>query len=479
MNLFDHFKVTQSVYKKSFPFEYFYHSNEKSTLEKIDLALQILVPKPCGHSLIRIGGAGDGGYLLPEDLEGIEALFSPGVNNFKDFEDYLVQNFKIKSYMCDYTSDISKLRTPIIEGMQFFEKKWLDVNQSDDSIDLNDWVTKNTTDSSDLMLQMDIEGAEYRNLLNIKSGILKRFRMIVIELHGLRHLWNSSFLNGILYETLSKIDNDFICVHAHPNNCCGVSTYGDWTVPNVMEFTFLRRDRIKPTEYLLTLPQTNDIPNVPTKAPLHLTGEWLKNASVTDSANNAKTQTIAWLESQLIKKDIQLQKDEVSLKVIHQASRNAINLLRKNHPNIAIHKPSSQSSISTQFLVTNSNSITNGNPSGTYGFHTNLETDPWCILDLQRIEPVLAIIISNRLDSGAHRIRTLRVLISSNQQDWTLVYDHHGAQPFGGARDLNETPALLLNLFGVSLQYLKIELREKTYLHLDQIEIYPAQESHV
>jgi hypothetical protein len=376
--------------------------------------------------------------------------------------------------MCDYTSDVSKLRTPIIEGMQFFEKKWLDVNGSNDAIDLNDWVTKTTTSGSDVMLQMDIEGAEYRNLLNLKPDVLKRFRMIVIELHGLRHLGHKSFLNGIFSETLRRINNDFICVHAHPNNCCGTTTYGDWVVPNVMEFTFLRKDRIKLNEISLALPQTKDISNVPTKAPLHLTGKWLANASIAASAINGKTQTIAWLESQLAKKDQLLQKIQASLKCAHQANRNAINWLRTNHVNIALGKPHYQSSTSTQFLVAESNDINSGALTGTYGFHTNLETNPWCILDLQRLESVFAIVISNRLDSGAHRIRTLRVLVSSDQQDWTQVYDHQGAQPFGGIRDLNETPALLLTLFGIPFQYLKIELTEKSYLHLDQIEVYAS-----
>lgn len=475
MNLFDHFKVTKDVYDKSFPFEDFYHANEKSTLDQIVSALEILIPKPCGHDLIRIGGNSDGGYLLPNDLDGIEALFSPGVNNFKNFEDYLVENFKIKSFMCDYTSDISKLRTPIITGMQFFEKKWLDVTGSDDAIDLNDWVTKNTTDGNDLILQMDIEGAEYRNLLNLRPDVLKRFRMIVIELHGLRHLGHHSFLNGIFSETLKKINYEFICVHAHPNNCCGTTSYGDWIVPNVMEFTFLRKDRIKTDKIPLALPHIKDVPNVPAKAPLHLTNKWLTHASTSTSENNGKTQTITWLESQLSQKSQLLQKAEVSLKIGHQANRNAINLLRKNHTNIAIGKLYKQSSISMQFLVPGSNTITNGQASGTYGLHTNLEDHPWCILDLQRLVPVLAIVISNRLDFGAHRIRTVRVLISNNQQDWVLVYDHHGGQPFGGLHDLNDTPALLVNLFGTPLQYLKIELTEKSYLHLDQIEVYANQ----
>lgn len=474
MNLFDHFKITRGLYGNNFPFEKYYNSDNKSTLEDITSTLDILIPKPCGHALIRIGGKGDGGYLLPDDLDGIEALFSPGVNNFKDFEDYLAINFNIKSYMCDYTSEIEKLRTPMIEGMQFFEKKWLDVNGCDDAIDLNEWVAKAENSSRDLMLQMDIEGAEYRNLLNLEEENLKRFRIIVIELHGLRHLANQSFLNGIFVEVLQKIDKYFICVHAHPNNCCGTTTYGDWIVPNVMEFTFFRKDRIKKSEVKISLPHALDASNVPTKEPLHLNWKWLANTSISESIINAKTETITWLESQLTKKNLILSKIKINSKIICQANRNAIGHLRKNYRNIAINKPYTQSSISKQFLVAQSNSFTNGKPSGTYGFHTNLETNPWVILDLQRAESVLAIIISNRLDSGVHRIRTLRVFISCNQQDWELVYDHQGAQPFGGLRDLDEVSPLLLNLFGMSLHYLKIELTEKSYLHLDQIEVYAS-----
>ena len=40
------------------------------------------------------------------------------------------------------------------------------------------------------ILQIDIEGAEYRNLLITDSITLNRFRIIVIELHGLRKFKN-------------------------------------------------------------------------------------------------------------------------------------------------------------------------------------------------------------------------------------------------------------------------------------------------
>ena len=33
------------------------------------------------YELVRIGSTSDGGYLLPNDFENIEAVFSPGVSN--------------------------------------------------------------------------------------------------------------------------------------------------------------------------------------------------------------------------------------------------------------------------------------------------------------------------------------------------------------------------------------------------------------
>ena len=43
-------------------------------------------PVKTEHELIRIGGSKDGGYLVPNDLSGIQACFSPGVSDLADFK---------------------------------------------------------------------------------------------------------------------------------------------------------------------------------------------------------------------------------------------------------------------------------------------------------------------------------------------------------------------------------------------------------
>jgi hypothetical protein len=45
-----------------------------------------LHPVTTDKKLVRIGGEGDGGYLVPDDLDGVMACFSPGVGATASFE---------------------------------------------------------------------------------------------------------------------------------------------------------------------------------------------------------------------------------------------------------------------------------------------------------------------------------------------------------------------------------------------------------
>jgi hypothetical protein len=240
--------------------------------------LSLMKPKPSPYPLIRIGGDRDGGYLLPDDLEGIEACFSPGVNNYKYFEDELTGVYGIRCHMCDYSSDESKFRSPLVSGMQTFDKKWLDIDGSPDSFSLGEWVQTYSPLGGDLLLQMDIEGAEYRNLLSSSTALLNRFRIIVIELHGLRAFLRKDLPSKEIGPLLLKLDQTHICIHAHPNNCCGeyLDEETGLNFPGVIELTLLRRDRFQ-VESLIPpqVPHPLDISrNARGKKPIYLNELW-------------------------------------------------------------------------------------------------------------------------------------------------------------------------------------------------------------
>jgi len=136
--------------------------------------------------------------------------------------------------------------------------------------------------AGDLMLQIDIEGAEYRNLLNAGAAVLGRFRIIVIELHSLSSLNSVDSEDTEVARLLRCLSQTHLCVHAHPNNCGGVGYIDESTgmnIPSVIELTLLRRDRFVgiPSEWIpAQLPHVLDIcSNSQRLPPVHLNARWL------------------------------------------------------------------------------------------------------------------------------------------------------------------------------------------------------------
>jgi hypothetical protein len=199
-----------------------------------------LRPLDCGIELIRVGDSCDGGYLIPDDLFGVEYCFSPGVNAVASFEDQLADRH-IHSFLADYSVDAP----PIMRPEFVFDKKFLGASDSGNFFTLGTWKDKYLKDyAGDLILQMDIEGAEYEVILNAPDSLLKQFRIIVIEFHWLDRLFDW-FAFRLYASCFEKLLNDFCVVHAHPNNGFDVVRSGGIEIPPVIEFTFLNRNRAK------------------------------------------------------------------------------------------------------------------------------------------------------------------------------------------------------------------------------------------
>ena len=250
-------------------------SSMKSDAADMRRFLDALCPKPSPAPLLRIGPRRDGSYLVPDDLLGVTACFSPGVNNFKSFEDELAERFDIAAHLCDASSDVELFHTPLIDGVQTFEKLWLDVPDSENAVSLDTWVARHRPDAAeDLMLQMDIEGAEFRNILATSEETLKRFRIVVLELHSIERMDHQGVLQHVLLPFVEKLGRHFTCVHAHPNNVTGPVRFADLgtAVPSLIEVTLLRNDRFNGRAlHPPQLPHALDIKyNVRNRPPLFL-----------------------------------------------------------------------------------------------------------------------------------------------------------------------------------------------------------------
>lgn len=228
-------------------------------------------PKSVGKDLIRIGGKGDGGYLIPDDLDGISACFSPGVDVTSTFEEELSTKYDIKSYMVDFSVD----KPPVENKLFQFEKKFLGNKNDDKFIRLEDWVKNNLdeSDNSDLLLQMDIEGAEYEVIIDTPQGVFTKFRIMAIEFHLLDMIFNKhAFM--MMEAVFDKLSNDFTVAHIHPNNSRPILNKGSIDIPELLEFTFLRNDRVKLDEKKLIFPHHLDEKCVSKRPPRDLPKCW-------------------------------------------------------------------------------------------------------------------------------------------------------------------------------------------------------------
>ena len=202
--------------------------------------LQKLYPLKINKKLIRVGSKGDGGYLVPDDLEGIVALFSPGVGSKQDFDFECAEKNDINVFMAD-----ASVNGPVINHNNFFfTKKFIGSFDNEEYMSINEWVKSSIVDDGlDLMLQMDIEGYEYETIYSISTDILNRFRIVLIEFHQLDMLWDKFYFEKFK-NVFFKILQTHYVVHLHPNNCCEVYEKNGISIPPVMEFTFIRKDRV-------------------------------------------------------------------------------------------------------------------------------------------------------------------------------------------------------------------------------------------
>lgn len=138
--------------------------------------------------------------------------------------------------------------------------------------------------------------------------------------------------------------------------------------------------------------------------------------------------------------------------------------------NIALNKPTSQSSYSLWETGKSSQSAVDGKITGGFAFHTICERNPWWLVDLEGIYFLSRVVIWNRENNliAAERARPMRILISKDQVTWKEIAFIDFV--FGGK--LSNTPLAIGFRKPIEARYLKIQLEGKQCLHLDEVEIY-------
>ena len=240
-------------------------------IDQVKELIKELRPVKTKYPLIRVGGKNDGGYLIPDDLSGISTCFSPGVDVTASFEKDLACR-GILSHLADGSVDGAPDNFRILS----FTKKYLDGVNTNDYMTLEFWVKREAPLTGDLILQMDIEGGEYTTILATPIDILRRFRIIAIEIHDTHEWFNNSIAWGVAQTFFTKLLQDFHVVHNHPNNNCQFLQADDLFMPTVFELTLLRKDRAAPEGFCDQFPHPLDQPNVLDKPDRPLPEGWYK-----------------------------------------------------------------------------------------------------------------------------------------------------------------------------------------------------------
>ncbi len=219
--------------------------------------LRLLKPHSSRFGKVRVGAMGDGGYVLPDDLAGIRGVVSLGIGDNVSFDSHFARQ-GIPIYQYD----------PSVEGppygadeFHFHKTAWTDRDEEGSSTLSSIVARHNLADAGDYLLKFDTEGSEWDALQAMNPDLLKSFRVIACELHGLHGMYDPQFLSKAR-NALLTLTHSHTTVHLHVNNCCGIALVEGIPVPQVVEVTLLRNDRSEFTPSTEPIPGPLDFPNM-------------------------------------------------------------------------------------------------------------------------------------------------------------------------------------------------------------------------
>jgi hypothetical protein len=198
----------------------------------------------CNH-FERLGEDGDGGYLTCMDHHASNppvAAFSFGIAPYDKWSEHAVTSLGVQNvFQYDCTIEAPSVECP---RCHFFKKcirgsDQLTANRS------HTWTLQEAIDNTDhqnaaddsLIMKMDIEGSEWDALKEASKKTLKKFKQITIEYHGLDVKADH---DKYIMSQMNLKFSGFEPVHLHGNNYQGMFTEGDYSLPKVLEVTYLR-----------------------------------------------------------------------------------------------------------------------------------------------------------------------------------------------------------------------------------------------
>ena len=182
----------------------------------------------------RFGSIEDGGYLLKDDITKSDICISLGIGDNYSF-DLEMARYCDQVLMYDHTISPPHNLSPNME----FNKIGIASVESENFITI-ERIISNLSTENDLILKIDVEGAEWEVLESLTVETLGRFRQIAAEFHNLHSIHGNNHFNQIV-KSLSKISQTHLLANFHVNNWASYQLVAGVPFPDVVEVTYVRR----------------------------------------------------------------------------------------------------------------------------------------------------------------------------------------------------------------------------------------------
>jgi hypothetical protein len=249
-----------------------FNTNSESELDvRIRRIANLVKPhhNPSG-SEVRIGGPNDGGYVMQKiDPNQIDGVLSIGVGPDVSW-DQDVSKMGMVVHMFDPT--IKRIPAPVKNGI--FHRIGIGAVDSTDSKFVP--IAKlreiaGLSQANNILLKIDVEGAEWTSLSQLPAGELDRYSQIAIEMHNLGRISNSDYFEKVI-EVLEALHHSHVSVHLHANNYAPLANFGTYWFPDAIEVTYIRRDSSQDYKQKASVHSDLDRPNCPTMVDFNLDG---------------------------------------------------------------------------------------------------------------------------------------------------------------------------------------------------------------
>ena len=241
-------------------------ASKNEYFRELRTALQIRKPLD-ENKFIRLGKKYDGGYVLLDDFSEDMHVYSFGIAQDVSFEKELAER-GLQIFMHDHT--IANLP----EQHTNFHFNKVGISHIDElenhKLSMKTLLEQNgDLENHNLILKMDVEGAEWDFITHTPTKILSQFRQITLELHRLTDI---SQREKIL-SALNKLNETHQAVWIHANNFGLIEIAEGAEVPAYIEITYLNKAKYQTVSGSCCFPLDIDQPDCP-YIEEYILGDW-------------------------------------------------------------------------------------------------------------------------------------------------------------------------------------------------------------